>query len=311
MFDLAILDVAIGLVFLYLLLSLICSAITEMIARLFAMRSSNLKAGIQNLLNDPMDRGYARLLYEQPLLKGLYRQGWADRVLGREGKPSYIPSRYFALALLDIIAGSSKDIDQVRSNVVSIGNTQVRYALLPLIDEAKNDLKAARANIEGWFNEAMERVAGWYKRKTQLIIVGVAVAVSLALNADTFIIANSLWIDPVLRESVVTAAQQATEQPLPNEIEEVKQQLAELQLPLGWHSPPCWWISLASCELAGILTRSLGLLFTAAALSLGAPFWFDLLNKIISLRTSGDPIGTQPAEQSRQPTSNLDNDGRS
>jgi hypothetical protein len=299
-FGLVVLDVAIGIVLLYLLLSLICSAITEGIARFFAMRSSNLKAGIQNLLHDSKSSGYTQLLYEHPLIKGLYRRGLSDRVLRRDGKPSYIPPRLFSLALLDIIAGTSKEIYEVRSTVATtIGNTQVKYALLALIDEADGDIKAARANIERWFDDAMERVAGWYKRKTQVIILAVAVVITLALNADTFIVAKSLWNDSALRESVVTAARQATDQPLPDEIQAIEQELAKLQLPLGWHSAPCWLSPSVSCDLVGGSARIVGLLFTAVALSLGAPFWFDLLNKFISFRTSGEPISTKPEDTKR------------
>jgi hypothetical protein len=98
-FGSGVLDVAIGVAFVYLLLSLICSAVTEGIARIFAMRSSNLKDGIRNLLDDQGEVGYVQALYEHPLISGLYRQGWFDRLVRRDGKPSYIPSRTFALAL--------------------------------------------------------------------------------------------------------------------------------------------------------------------------------------------------------------------
>src|SRR5215211_9020344 len=74
-FGSTVLDVAIGLVFVYLLLSLICSAITEGIARVFAMRSGTLKEGIRNLLSGPGDVDYAQKLYDHPLISGLYRQG--------------------------------------------------------------------------------------------------------------------------------------------------------------------------------------------------------------------------------------------
>ena len=186
MFGSTVLDVAIGLVFVYLLLSLICSAITEGIARVFAMRSGTLKEGIRNLLSGPGDVDYAQKLYDHPLISGLYRQGWGDRLLHRDGKPSYIPTRTFALTLFDIIAGTGSTINQVRSAVADIENSQVRNALLPLIDEAEGDLKGARANVENWFDDAMERVSGWYKRKAQIIILVAALVVSAALNADSF-----------------------------------------------------------------------------------------------------------------------------
>jgi hypothetical protein len=283
-FGSGVLDVAIGVVFLYLLLSLICSAITEGIARIFAMRSSNLKEGIRNLLGG-QDDDLVQSLYNHPLISGLYRQGSIDRLLRREGKPSYIPSRTFTLALFDILAGTGNTVDEVRSTVAGIENQRVKKAILPLMDGA-NDLAAARASVEGWFNDAMERVSGWYKRKAQIIILLTALVVSAALNADTFEVTTTLWNDTAIRESVVAAAQRASDQPLPDDIEVVKQQLTELALPLGWQSVPN--------DPLGWFTKIGGLLATALALSFGAPFWFDTLNKLIRVRDSGGSPATPP-----------------
>jgi hypothetical protein len=283
-----VLDVAIGIFFLYLLMSLVCSSLTEGIARMLAFRSSNLEEGIRNLLKEPEGNTVNRL-YNHPLLKGLYRKGWFDELVGRDGKPSYIPSRTFARALFDIVAppneqGNPKTFSEVRDAVNEIQNEDLRKVLLLSLNDANGRLDKARESIESWFNDAMERVSGWYKRKTQVIILGVAVVFSVALNADTFSVASSLWNDTALRESVVAAAQRATEQPLSEDIGEIKQQITDLQLPLGWQSLPA--------TPSEWLAKALGLLFTAAALSLGAPFWFDVLNKVTRIRSSGEPPAT-------------------
>jgi hypothetical protein len=243
------------------------------------MRSRNLQEGIRNLLGDPSGTGLSKNLYDHALIRGLYREGLGDRVLGRDGKPSYIPSHTFALALFDILAGAGKSVGDVRTRVAAIGNTQVMEALLPLLDEAGTDIKKARENVEGWFNGSMERVAGWYKRKAQIVILAVALLISFAFNADTFEVADSLWHDTALRESVVAAAQRSTTQPLPEDIETISQQLNELQMPIGWQAVPG--------DPLAWLTKLVGLLVTALAVSLGAPFWFDALNKLGGVRSSG------------------------
>jgi hypothetical protein len=287
-FGSGILDVAIGILFLYLLLSLVCSSITEGIARIFALRSSNLKEGIRNLLNDP-DGKAVNSVYDHPLVKGLYRSGWFDRLVGRDGKPSYMPSRTFALALFDIVApldehGKSKTFAEVREAVNAVPNEDLKKVLLLSLNDANGELDKARENFESWFNDAMERVSGWYKRKAQVIILCVAVVISVALNADTLTVASSLWNDAALRESVVAAAQRTTEQPLSQDIGAIRQQIAELQLPLGWQSFPATPFEW--------LAKAFGLLITAAALALGAPFWFDMLNKAVRMRSSGGSPST-------------------
>lgn len=274
-----VLDVAIGLIFLYLLLSIICSVVVEGIARIAAMRSSNLQEGIRNLLNDTDGSGLAKKLYDHPLISGFYRAGWYDQWRGRGGKPSYIPSRTFTLALFDTIAGADRSFDQVRVKVARIDNGQVKGALLPLLDAADQDLKMAQANVESWFNDSMERVSGWYKRKVQIVLFVVALVISIALNADTFEVARTLWNDTALRESVLAAAQRSSQEALSDDIEVIRQQLNDLQLPVGWQSFPetsAKWV-----------TKLIGLGFTAIALTLGAPFWFDMLNRVVRMRDSG------------------------
>jgi len=278
-----ILEVAIGMGALYLVLSLVCSAITEAVARAFAMRSSTLKSGVQNLLSDPDGKGLAKDFYDHPLVKGLYRQGWFDRKVGRGGKPSYISPRVFRLALLDTLpsADSTPDDDvlsTLRARAAKVRDNGLKKALLVCLDDA-DDIDQAHANIERWFREVMERVTGWYRRKMQLIILVVAAAMSVALNVDSFDVANSLWNDAALRDSVVAAAQKDTGQALNGDLDVIEERLGDLGFPLGWRSPPDGLMAWSS--------KIAGLLFTTIALSLGAPFWFDLLSRFVGVGSSG------------------------
>jgi hypothetical protein len=145
MFGSGIIDVAIGVFFLYLLLSLVCSSLTEGIARILALRSSNLKEGIRNLLNEPPQGETVERLYNHPLVKGLYRKGWFDKLVRREAKPSYIPSHTFALALFDIVAptdeqGKSKTFPEVRDAVSKIPNEDLKKVLLLSLNNADDKL---------------------------------------------------------------------------------------------------------------------------------------------------------------------------
>src|SRR5262245_15736392 len=107
MFGLEMLNVAAGLVFNYLLLSLVCSAFNEIIEAWLKKRATNLERGIRELLSDSQGTGIVTDLYRHPLIYGLFageyhaerRRNW----LGRTHLPSYIPARSFALALIDII----------------------------------------------------------------------------------------------------------------------------------------------------------------------------------------------------------------
>ncbi len=310
MFNSAIMEVAIGLIFVYVLLSLVCSALSEIIAQLLKLRSKTLKEGIQRLLTDETIR---RKVYNHPLIKSLSKKIGEDQL----PSPSYIPARNFALALFDAVAPAGEraggnadpndpsknkpiyaaacDFNQIREKIADLPEGEIRTALLSLFDSAKDNLEQARKNVEDWFDGAMERVSGWYKRKSQWILLGVAFIVACIINVDTLSLSTSLWQNPTLRQEITVAAdlyisrtQSITGHEKPEEIREawdnLQNQLSnvkKLDLPLGWSwtafpqkgSQWCWKI--------------IGLVITTLAVSLGAPFWFDLLNKVARLRVSG------------------------
>ena len=305
MFGSEVLEVAIGVVFVYLLLSLICSATGELISRAFAMRSSNLEDAIRNLVADP---GKAEALYNHPLVSRLAKRGKFDFLVRRAGKPSYIPSRAFALALFDVITEESaqaQTVEQVRASVTNLPR-DLQRPLLNLIDTADGTLAGARKNVEAWFDDAMERASGWYKRKIELVVLGLAVGVTIVLNADTITVVNALTQDSRLRTSIVAAAEQAVKEKVSQgpevtvkEVQNYQEQLYALQLPFGWVANPDGKskdprrVPRTEVDWG---SKFLGLLFTTMALSLGAPFWFDTLSKLVSLRSAGKAPGKSSDE---------------
>ena len=304
MFDSSTLDVAIGIVFIYLLMALICSAANELIARLLGMRSATLEDGIRNLLqgthpSDPHVQQLVDKLYDHPLIQGYYKQGKFDEILNRKGRPSYIPPATFALALLDNFLPQDRTsgvtvLQEIRAEVNALPDINAKRALLLLIDEANDDLTAARANVEHWFNDSMERVNGWYVRKVQLILLGLALTFSIALNADTLFIANALSRDSSVRSAIAAAAQDSVKATPGNEgtspvgrIITFQNELSDLKAPVGWQNR-------LPTETVGWLAKGLGWLITGLAVSLGAPFWFDVLNKVTNVRSSGSTRKVAP-----------------
>lgn len=297
MFGSAILDVAIGLVSIFLFLSLIGTAINEWISGILGMRAKNLEDGIRNLLNDPEGNGLTRTFYNHPLIKSLTR--------GKE-KPSYIPSRVFALTLMDILAPAdpqkgSTTIDQLRKSVDQIQNEALRKNILIQLDEAGDNINQARQNIEQWFDDGMERVSGWYKRKIQWITLGYALLITIFLNVDTLAVTNSLYRDPTLRAALVAAAQEIAKQPISEPstkraeetVKGIKEELEKIKLPIGWPTASTTEIPLRMTFFDWII-RICGWITTTFAVTLGAPFWFDLLNKFINIRSSGvKPRGSE------------------
>ena len=84
MFGSEILEIAMGLVLVYLVLALICSALSEWIASMLAMRASTLEDGIRNLLEDLEGNRLAKKIYEHPLVKGLSKKGGSKKRLAHQ-----------------------------------------------------------------------------------------------------------------------------------------------------------------------------------------------------------------------------------
>jgi hypothetical protein len=194
MFGTQILDVAIGLILVYLILSLAVTAAGEMFAAWFSGRARVLKKGIHNMLRD---ESKARDLYAHPLIRSISRDNKA---------PSYIPSRMFATALIDTIAPAAEDGAR-RMPSISQARGHIEKIVALHWQDAGGNPEQFKKNIETWFNSSMERVSGWYKRHAQGVAFVLATIVTVAANADTMVIANALWTHPSLRQSVVANAE--------------------------------------------------------------------------------------------------------
>ena len=164
----------------------------------------------------------------------------------------------------------------------------MKNTLLSLIDDSGNNIEKVRQNIEGWFDDSMERLSGWYKRRTQVVIFALAIGVSIAMNVDSIRLANSLYRDATLRAAAVAAAQNAAAQQNNTTGDQAKQTLEQLNLPIGWADPQIPAVD----DPLGWLFKVVGLLLTAFAVSQGAPFWFDTLNRLVNIRSTGDPPPT-------------------
>ncbi len=238
MFGSNVLEVGIGLAFVYLFLSLLCSTINEqVIARFFNLRANILQDGIKNMLADP---GLVKQLYDHPLIQGLSQ----NAASGKPRKPSYIPADIFAVALMstDVVQAYKKD-----PNTASI---PIPKALELVIKNANNDAAKELANIEKWYNSTMDRV-------------------------------SSLSSNTVIRASIVSAAQGAAATQPNAGFAGLQRVFEQIQPVIGWST------STLPADFWGWVLKIVGLLATTFAVSLGAPFWFDVLNKFISFRSSG------------------------
>jgi len=174
----------------------------------------------------------------------------------------------------------------------------VQKAVLGLLDSAQGNIDTAQARVAHWYDDAMERASGVYKRQAQIYIAVIGLVLCSALNADTVMIARELWGDQALRTAIVAQAQESATKALASgacndalkcatdsiraaEVPPIGRAHDGVRnLPAGWE-----W-----------LWKILGILISSVAVAMGAPFWFGLLNKLVNLRFTGNP-----PPDSRQP----------
>jgi hypothetical protein len=323
----AVFETVIGLILIYFLLSLVCSGIQEFFAGIMRSRAKFLAQNLSSLLGEnTRGESISDKLYNHPLIRALSApevsaaepQAHAPPIARR---PSYVPSQTFALALQSVLAGLPPGENEANAQtfqrkvvqgIDQLKDETFRGALRNLMADAGDDLDRWKQNLETWFDDTMERVSGWYKRNVKRVLMVVAAALTLALNADTIMFVTALWKDPAIRESLVAEAGAATEPtPCPTSAEgedpfdciaQRIQDVKSLEVPIGWplEDPTDPLERRIPHDGAGWILKLIGLAVTWAALTRGAPFWFDWLNRLGSLRSTGQPPATQNAGQHSQ-----------
>jgi hypothetical protein len=357
MFNSAALEVVVGLIFIYLLYSLLATILSEMIASFLGLRSRNLKAAIGRMLNGEELTGFNSLRRIFKAGKKPGRQAADDffrtpeiRLLGGagvSGNPSSIRPETFSRALVGQISGDSgagperiTAVLRLRAgeSVATAGEPNalvskgVAAYLLGLWEESGADVGKFRLLIEAWFDRCMEQATEWYKRRIQLVLLVLGFLMAWVFCADTFLIVNKLSADRVARQQLVALSEGFLKETpaIPDSLttgirNNVESALAGAGTILGLGSwlPPAVKVSLdpktriktytppldpaslsathrkisngsimlSFSDRIGYFLRLaynhfFGFLITAIAVSLGAPFWFDLLNKVMNLRTA-------------------------
>ena len=340
MFGIPMLDVLIGLVFVYLLLALVCTSLNEMIAGWHDSREKHLRTGICNLLGEhegpvrnrtavpfnnpltgaPMNDTMVKAFYAHPMIKALHEDGTP---------PSYIPAATFSQVMLDLFSPADgttpRSIPAFVSGINNAlpGNDDLRRTLLVLSDDAA-DIAQLRSALETWFNSSMDRVSAWYKNKSQKMVLFISLAVCFFINADSIQLVKDLYQNPTQRSAIIAQAEQLVRNAAPTpsvstasagtaagkplskeEADKLADTIGKLNktgFSWGWSKEQYENLVNESDAPVKIVLKVIGILLTAIAASLGAPFWFDTLSKLINIRSVGkSPTGAPPAQPTATP----------
>ena len=333
MFDSAVLEVVIGLIFIYLLLSLLATTINEIIMSLLRARGEELHKAIMIMLGDrninsiPLDqsskdkqRFIGDAFYNHPLIKKFAEKG-------KDNKPSYLTNSNFSKVLLDLIKNYEalpENYEELKTKINEKFPKDTALLINSFLDESEGDIAVFKLKLENWFDQMMDRATGWYKRRVQKLLILIGFLMAVVLNADTFQIAKNLSQNEMGRLELVKQAGEFLEERgntansnnASLNIDSLKNSMIKLLnddlnksksiVGMGWSDDAQYlaWSERHPSEKVWpfwILTKIFGWLLTAIAISLGAPFWFDLLNKIMKIRGTGVKPEEKPEEKKVYP----------
>ena len=297
---------------------MICTTVNETLARWFNKRPKTLEEALRQLLGSDALKD---TILKNPLIAGLSRKS-----NGKSQTPSYIPASSFATALLDHLTGTSsiRDADALEAGIRVLPPDTAK-ALTALYQKVNGNWDEFHKEVECLYKDAMDRASGWYKRYIQKQTKVLAVIIVLWADFDTLHVAERLWADSALRAAIVEDAKARAEarntgemplavyhqsepdqgtavEPVVNPITDKEQSL--INSVTGWEndlSDLNARVRKATDEtsaeeksrvifrlkLEWFVMHLLGWLISIFAISLGAPFWFDVLNRFMNLRNTG------------------------
>lgn len=265
----AILEVAIGLVFVWLVISVATMEAQNRISIFFGWRAEQLEKSILSMLKD---EALVKKFYAHPLVIELAPKdkngNLAKDKKGATKRPGYIPNTLFATVACEVIMNAGKEgedlpldtmsISEMKASIKSLAKKnpnleRVNHYLLPNMEKATGDMETKlaeyRKNTEAWFGDVMSQASNWYKIRSQWMAFWIGLTIAIFVNIDTINIAQKLWQEPTARAVIVAQAQAEAQNDEPGE--SVSFTTAKnLNFPAGWTTTS---LDTKSCRLIDVI----------------------------------------------------------
>ena len=303
----AMLEVILGMMFTFMVLSLLGTTVNELISSWRGWRGFFLEEGLKRLLKFEDNPNVYKKFTDNEFYKQL-RQHKAPLRVSRA--PEWLSSKNFVSILVNTLKKSETAVVKVDEMINDLPtDSKLRKVLEQFRSEGYEDVETFKGRLQNWFDDVMDHSSAWYKRHLQMVTIFVGLSVAAVINADTFEIYNNLANNATARQSLSKMAEAFIASnntlPIPSApadsltLTEIKTELTKFTnseeyakisnvLGLGWqsvdlHISPSAW-----------LKRILGWFVTALAISLGAPFWFSALKKVVSISSPESSSSSPP-----------------
>jgi hypothetical protein len=245
---------------------------------------------------------------DETTARALYAAMPADHAAGR----------VIAAALVSAVGDTT--VATLEEGLAALPPSLAKSALTAAVVRTGGDREKIVAELAQWYDQAMDRLTGWYKRRIAAFLLCYAIILSAAFNLDAIGIARALWQDGTVRQAAVTASRSGPDQPTStagttqtdgtpagganagsagssgaDAVDATEQAIRAVRDASGL-ALPIGWIRAADNRddprevprsAGGWFLKILGLAIACFALTAGAPFWFELLGRLVNMRSSG------------------------
>lgn len=293
-----ILEVVVGLILVYYIMGSIVSMISQMIMDSLETRGAALEKYLTKIAGDKTVD-----LTSLPQIRALqpirYAHWWKLFGAHQEKKVEKVPAATLVDAFFDM-AGltSQKDLsaEELTSIIGKLPDSESKQAMLNWINQGVTNINQLKSRTHAYFAGLMDQAAATFKANARAIVILFSIILTLLLGTDSIQLANDLWSDAGLRAvaqaQAAALAQQSQGAP---DLSTLFNQLGALSIRTGWWQTRLFPAQAAPLEIARyVLLKLAGLAVTAAAVSQGSSFWYDILKRITGAGTSQITSASEP-----------------
>lgn len=287
-----VLEVAIGLILIYYLLGSIVSLVTQWINESLETRGVALERYLIKIVGDK-NLGDLLSLPQMKALRPIRYKNFLS-VFGSATEPKKIekiPVGTLVDAYFDI-AGltGNKDLNllQLAELVDKLPDSDGKQAFIKWINQGVTTVEDLRKHTTDYFCGLMDQAAATFKANARSFVIILSIIITVLFGTDSIQLAKTLWTNAELRALAAAKADAVVAQEGPNaSINDLVKQLGDLTIKIGWWQTERPAANATTVDWIWFLVlKVIGLGLTAAAVSQGSSFWYDVLKKLTSPSTS-------------------------
>lgn len=291
-----ILEVAIGLVFVYYVMGSIVSTISQVIMESLETRGLALEKYLKLIVGEKSLNDLTNMPQIKSLRPIRYASWW--NVFGSgtvEKRVEKIPASTLVDAFFDLTGLTGKyqtTGDELIASISQLPDSEGKKAMLAWAQKGVTNVNDLRSRTTDYFNGLLGQAAATFKANARSIVIIMSIVTTLLFGTDSIQLAKDLWADSALRAAANAQAAAAAQQGQSTDLTALLNQLGVLSIKIGWwqnqnipvQTSTVGWIQF-------ILLKFTGLLITAVAVSQGSSFWYDLLKKLTGQSSSSSSGG--------------------